>query len=67
MIVLGSVGIFIFYYACCLFPFLPQPLSPALSRIPGRFGFHEIWHVAVVMAAASHWMLMYFVVLPWNG
>jgi predicted membrane channel-forming protein YqfA (hemolysin III family) len=48
-------------------PFVSQPLSSSTARIPGRFGFHEIWHVAVVLAAASHWMLMYFFVLPWKG
>ncbi len=31
---------------------------------PGRFGFHEIWHVMVVVAAALHFFLMYFYVLP---
>jgi hemolysin III len=34
---------------------------------PGRFGFHEIWHVAVVLAAFCHWLLMYFYVLPFDG
>ena len=34
------------------------------NPIPGKFGFHEIWHVAVVLAAACHWFLMYFFVLP---
>lgn len=33
---------------------------------PGRFGFHEIWHVAVILAALAHWILMYFYVLPYN-
>jgi hemolysin III len=34
------------------------------NPVPGKFGFHEIWHVAVVLAAACHWLLMYFYVLP---
>jgi hemolysin III len=34
---------------------------------PGRFGFHEIWHVAVILGAATHWCLMHFIVLPWEG
>lgn len=25
---------------------------------PGRFGFHEIWHVMVVLASASHFIVM---------
>lgn len=32
---------------------------------PGVFGFHEIWHCAVVAAALCHWLLMYFYVLPY--
>jgi hemolysin III len=34
------------------------------NPIPGKFGFHELWHIAVIVAAASHWLLMYFFVLP---
>jgi hemolysin III len=33
---------------------------------PGRFGFHEIWHVAVILAAAMHWCMMYSYVLPYQ-
>ncbi|WP_062075996.1 PAQR family membrane homeostasis protein TrhA [Demequina lutea] len=31
---------------------------------PGVFGFHEIWHVMVVVAAVLHYLLMYRYVLP---
>ena len=31
---------------------------------PGLFGFHEIWHVMVVVAALLHYLLMYLYVLP---
>jgi hemolysin III len=31
---------------------------------PGVFGFHELWHVLVVVAAVLHYLLMYFYVLP---
>jgi hemolysin III len=31
---------------------------------PGVFGFHEAWHVLVVVAAVLHYLLMYFYVLP---
>ena len=34
------------------------------NPMPGRFGFHEIWHCAVLVAAVCHWMLMYLYVLP---
>jgi len=36
------------------------------NPVPGRFGFHEIWHLAVILGVASHWCLMYFIVLPWE-
>ncbi len=29
------------------------------NPLPGRFGFHEIWHCCVVAGAASHFALMY--------
>ena len=31
---------------------------------PGFVGFHELWHVLVVVAALLHYMLIYFYVLP---
>ncbi len=31
---------------------------------PGVFGFHEIWHVLVVIAAALHFVAIYLYVLP---
>lgn len=31
---------------------------------PGVFGFHELWHLMVVIAALLHYLLMYFYVLP---
>lgn len=34
------------------------------NPVPGVFGFHEIWHVLVVVAALLHYLLMYFYVLP---
>lgn len=36
------------------------------NPFPGKFGFHEIWHIAVVVGAFIHWCLMYFYVLPWE-
>jgi hemolysin III len=29
------------------------------NPLPGKFGFHEIWHLMVILAAACHWFLMY--------
>ncbi len=34
------------------------------NPFPGKFGFHEIWHLFVLTAAASHFCVMYFFVLP---
>lgn len=31
---------------------------------PGVFGFHELWHLLVMIAAALHFLLMYRYVLP---
>lgn len=33
---------------------------------PGRFGFHELWHIFVILAAATHWFMMYQYVLKWE-
>jgi len=33
------------------------------NPVPGKFGFHEIWHIMVVVAAALHYFFMYLVVL----
>lgn len=33
---------------------------------PGRFGFHELWHIFVLLAAAVHWFMMYEYVLKWE-
>ena len=34
------------------------------NPVPGVFGFHEIWHILVVIAALLHYLLMYVYVLP---
>lgn len=31
---------------------------------PGIFGFHEMWHVTVALAALCHYLFMYLYVLP---
>lgn len=36
----------------------------APNPFPGRFGFHEIWHVFVLLGAGFHWALMFFSVWP---
>ena len=37
------------------------------NPVPGKFGFHEIWHLAVFLGAALHYAVMYMYVLPWEG
>uniref|UniRef100_A0A0G4HCH9 Hemolysin III n=1 Tax=Chromera velia CCMP2878 TaxID=1169474 RepID=A0A0G4HCH9_9ALVE len=32
--------------------------------VPGRFGGHEIWHLAVLSGAACHYALMFFFIQP---
>mmetsp|Transcript_24201 Transcript_24201/g.42816 ORF Transcript_24201/g.42816 Transcript_24201/m.42816 type:complete len:273 (-) Transcript_24201:399-1217(-) len=34
------------------------------NPIPGKFGFHEIWHVFVMLGAGLHWIMMFYCVLP---
>ncbi|HAK44344.1 MAG TPA: hemolysin III [Spirochaeta sp.] len=49
--VLYSVGAVIFYIE------RPNP-------VPGKFGFHEIWHLFVLAGALVHFAFMFFVALP---
>ena len=35
------------------------------NPVPGKFGFHEIWHLFVVAATACHFAIMYFYLLPY--
>ncbi len=34
------------------------------NPVPGVFGFHEIWHLLVILAAALHFVAIYLYVLP---
>ena len=34
------------------------------NPVPGKFGFHEIWHLFVLTGAVLHYLFMFFVVLP---
>ena len=33
------------------------------NLIKGKFGFHEIWHILVLVAAGLHWLMYYLYVL----
>lgn len=61
----GGMALFILgglFYTCGGWVYTKEEPNP----YPGVFGFHEIWHIAVILGAASHWALMYFFVLPWE-
>jgi hemolysin III len=61
---LGWSGFGLFLWGGCLYTaggYVYTMETP--NPMPGRFGFHEIWHLAVVLAALTHWMLMYNYVL----
>lgn len=34
------------------------------NPLPGKFGFHEIWHIAVMLGAALHYCCIFFYVWP---
>ena len=34
------------------------------NPMPGLFGFHEIWHILVLIAALTHYFMMYLYILP---
>ena len=34
------------------------------NPVPGRFGFHEIWHIFVLAGAFLHYLIMYLYILP---
>mmetsp|Transcript_21028 Transcript_21028/g.31904 ORF Transcript_21028/g.31904 Transcript_21028/m.31904 type:complete len:264 (+) Transcript_21028:55-846(+) len=64
---LGTEGMGIFvgggiFYTIGGFVYTTEKPNP----IPGSFGFHEIWHIMVILGAAVHWCLMYFYILPWE-
>lgn len=64
--IIGNGGLFLFvlgglFYTAGGYCFSFECPNP----IPGKFGFHEIWHLAVIAGAASHWCIMYFYLLYW--
>jgi hemolysin III len=36
------------------------------NPVPGKFGFHEIWHLFVIAGALSHFLIMWRYVLPFT-
>jgi hemolysin III len=35
-----------------------------LNFVPGKFGFHEVWHIFVILGAAAHFVAIAFYVAP---
>lgn len=50
----------LFYTVGSIIYYLEKP-----NPIPGKFGFHEIWHLCVIAGAATHFALIYFYLLPY--
>lgn len=50
----------LFYTVGSILYYLEKP-----NPFPGRFGFHEIWHLCVIGGAATHFGLIYFYLLPY--
>ncbi len=50
----------VFYTAGAAIYYFEKP-----NPIPGKFGFHEIWHLFVLSGALLHFLFMYFIVLPY--
>ena len=64
---LGLAGLSVFvmggiFYTAGGYVYVTEVPNP----YPGRFGFHEIWHIAVILGAGFHYACMYFFVLPWE-
>jgi hemolysin III len=39
-------------------------ITKMFNFVPGVFGFHEIWHIFVILGALSHFMLMLIYIAP---
>ncbi len=35
--------------------------------VKGKFGFHELWHIFVILGALSHFIIMYVYILPYKN
>jgi hemolysin III len=39
-------------------------ITKTMNFFPGVFGFHEVWHIFVIVGCLCHFMLMAFYVAP---
>lgn len=50
----------VFYTGGAAIYYLEKP-----NPVPGKFGFHEIWHLFVLAGAFLHYLFMFLIVLPY--
>ena len=39
-------------------------ITKMLDFVPGKFGFHEVWHIFVILGALSHYIMVAFYIAP---
>jgi len=42
-------------------------ITRAMNFCPGKFGFHEVWHIFVILGALAHFIAIAFFIAPANG
>ena len=52
----------LFYTAGAAIYYFEKP-----NPLPGKLGFHEIWHLFVLTGAAAHFLFMFRIVLPYSA
>jgi hemolysin III len=39
-------------------------ITKALDFLPGKFGFHEVWHIFVILGAVAHFIAIAAYIAP---
>ena len=42
-------------------------ITKIMNFWPGKFGFHEVWHIFVILGALAHFIAIAFFIAPVNG
>jgi hemolysin III len=42
-------------------------ITKTMNFWPGKFGFHEVWHIFVILGALAHFIAIAFFVAPVKG
>jgi hemolysin III len=42
-------------------------ITKIMNFWPGKFGFHEVWHIFVILAALAHFIAIAFFIAPVQG